>query len=151
MGDTKSLIQLFLKFQVLKSMHIDTELAQWVPSKMDDQIPKLKLVIMKEQNREDPSSFWREKNQVKAREPKRLWSSQQHSWDQECKHGSNAFKILKKNGAIFLAQRNINKCLLNCNKLPTWFLICVLFPTPLEGCYIDQISQCEHPCLFLSA
>lgn len=51
----------------------------------------------------------REKNQVKSRdeESEQLWSSQQQYWLLIDIHGSNAFKVRKENGAICLAQRDI--------------------------------------------
>ena len=61
MGDRKSLMKLFLKYQVLKRINVENEFAQWVPSKMDDQRPKQRPVNIKEWNRKDPSSFQREK------------------------------------------------------------------------------------------
>ena len=62
MGDRKSLMKLFLKYQVLKKINVENEFAQWVPSKMDDQRPKQRPVNIKGWNRKDPSSFQREKS-----------------------------------------------------------------------------------------
>lgn len=141
-ADRKSRMKLFLKFRVLKSVNVEMEPARWVPSKMDDQRPPPRPV-MREQNRDHPSGFQRE-NPGTARDPisEWLWRSHQHSQDPEDTHGSNTFEILKENGAIFrLAQREMQWNLVNCNKLPSLFLIGILFPSPLEGCYTDKVSQ----------
>lgn len=71
-------MKLFLKFHVLKSANVEMELAQCVPSKMDDQRPPPKPV-MKEKNRDEPSSFQRENpRKAKGQISEWLWSSRQH-------------------------------------------------------------------------